>query len=222
MKNFYFKLFFLVILFIIPTTSHSYLMHYSVSEAYSPYGSHMIMSTPDGSYSVNIFGSVWIESEPVPAQTRNIFNINSFAINIDIPELGESLTFAGSGNSTLEMSSYDDPWGNLWLDRQLNLNGTGNFEYWWFGEFSYCEYDEFNGDLPKTISINDDFSGGGALEPFTAPVIGKDNWVLLNSETGILLEYAPVPEPGTVWLFAFGIIGLVGIKRNFLWTTKFS
>ena len=186
MKKFYFKLFFLVILFIIPTTSHSYLMHYSVSE--SIWGdNHMSMSTPDGTYSVNISGSVWIESEPVISQPNGFntfnFNINSFAINLDIPELGESLAFAGSGDSELRLTVDYDPWGNLVTFQDLWLNGTGNFDSWWFGDFGVVN-NEFNGDLPKTISINDSFSGG-AGELWAASVIGKDNWTLLSNECGI-------------------------------------
>ena len=218
MKKFYFKLF-LVILFIIPTTSYASLIHYSANDCEHPPDTSNIMSTPDGSYSVNIFGSIWIESEPVVGpypggalETQYIFDINSFALNINIPDLGENLAFAGNGDSILEISTDHDPWGNLWLAQTIKLYGMGNFEYWWYEEWRIDN--DFNGNLPRTIWAGfDDFWGGGESFPWTALVIGKDNWALLNPT--IVLNQTPVPEPSTMLLLGSGLIGLVGLRRKF-------
>ncbi|MCP3876090.1 MAG: VPLPA-CTERM sorting domain-containing protein [Desulfobacteraceae bacterium] len=59
--------------------------------------------------------------------------------------------------------------------------------------------------------------GSGANEDFIQfAYTGGGQWNDINStwSAGYIIEYAPVPLPGAIWLLGSGLIGLAGLKRR--------
>jgi len=210
----------LIALFLIPATSNAIIINYTISAVESFNGTRdpFVVSTPEGSYTANLSGSVLIDSEAAQSYDHlngryNLFNIIAFSLAFDIPDLNETLAFASTGISTLRVYDELNPWGEKWLHTDLNLHGTGNFsDLFWSGS---TISDSYNGELQQNIFISGDesFWGTGAGEGWVAPVIEKDNWTSLATNDGhILLTHTPVPEPATIFLFGTGIACLVGSR----------
>ena len=210
----------LIVLFLTPAISNATIINYTISAVESFNGTRdpFVVSTPEGSYTANLSGSVLIDSEAAQSYDHlsgryNLFNIIAFSLAFDIPDLNETLAFAGTGISTLRVYDEPNPWGDKWLQTDLNLHGTGNFsDLFWSGSTTL---DSYNGELQQNIFISGDLSfwGTGAGGGWAAPVLGKDNWTLLAPNDGhIMLTNNPVPEPATIFLFGTGIAGLVGSR----------
>lgn len=116
------------------------------------------------------------------------FNIVSFTINV-----GKYNFYGTQGNiSHTQNINYMSPNSMMY---NLFLIGQGDWNMWFIpGSWGYC--DEFDDHLALDV-----YGGGDTSNSF-------DNLSYKLSRT-------PVPEPATMFLLGFGILGLIGSRKKF-------
>ena len=137
-----------------------------------------------------------------PGNQNSLLSLDT--IEIYISDVGNltGYDFAGAATLIYDMDFGEDSW--IKLDATLQGGpGSGSSDLLMYipdALFAGSAY----GDDPFVYLYSETGGQGGAL----ANHAGDEAWVYLSSDV------APVPLPAAVWLFASGLIGLIGFSRR--------
>ncbi|CAN2042802.1 PEP-CTERM sorting domain-containing protein [Candidatus Magnetomoraceae bacterium gMMP-15] len=103
-------------------------------------------------------------------------------------------------SGSLSLFLRDDENDNQWWKKEFAFGWTESGD-WDFGEVDTGKY---------TYGVNTDYLGDGEFTITLASTFG-DFYI---NKSVLTIEYEPVPEPATIFLLGFGMLGLVAFGRR--------